>query len=131
MSKYAPYSEHKIIHCKDTNETCKGNMYLNTRHWKALRIRIYEKFCGQCQRCKETIPFDMANIHHRTYSRIGNEKDTDLILYCDKCHKIIHKEKKQCRQTNSEFQNFCSKLTKKEKAEALEILKRHFNYIDF
>lgn len=86
---------------------------------------------GQCQRCKETIPFDMANIHHRTYSRIGNEKDTDLILYCDKCHKIIHKEKKQGRQTNSEFQNFCNKLTKKEKAEALKILTKHFNYIDF
>lgn len=125
------YSEHKIIHCKDTDETCTGDKYLSSKHWKGLRIRIYEKFGGECQRCKEIIPFNVANIHHRTYLRIGNEKETDLILYCDRCHKIIHRAKKQGRQTNGDFQDFCSKLTKREKAEALEVLKKHFDYIDF
>lgn len=28
--------------------------------------------------------------HHRTYERLGDEKDEDLIGLCDLCHKYVH-----------------------------------------
>ena len=31
------------------------------------------------------------NSHHMDYSRIGNEKLTDLIVICRPCHETIHK----------------------------------------
>ena len=130
MRKYGPYSVHNLIHCKDTGETVNGNNYLNSKHWGGLRLKIYKKYDGICQRCKEDIPFSIADIHHRTYARMGNENENDLILYCKRCHKIIHNSKKKSREMSINLQDFCSKLTKEEKEEALTLLRKHFSYID-
>lgn len=40
--------------------------------------------CFQCGKEKNLI------VHHRTYSRVCNEKIADLIIACKKCHTDIH-----------------------------------------
>jgi len=61
--------------------------YLQTDHWKKMRKWALEFWDYKCALC-----YDDANlhVHHRTYIRMGNEKITDLIVLCDKCHDYHH-----------------------------------------
>jgi hypothetical protein len=68
--------------------------YLKTEHWLELKKRMWSsnvpKVCFACGigNCK-------LAIHHRTYTRIGREKISDLVFICDGCHKKIHEYKKK------------------------------------
>lgn len=124
MSGYM-YSEKKKIYCKDTNESCNGSNYLNSKHWRSLRIKIYEHFKGECQRCKTVIPMEQAVVHHRTYKRFGNEHIKDLILYCNSCHKTIHKNKKQWHETNKNIQFYIKQLTEEEKKKVISFIENN------
>ena len=126
MGKYGPYSPQKKIHCKDTGEDVIGSVYLQSKHWKQMRETVYEYYNHECQRCGDTIPLEVANIHHRTYKRLGNEKVTDLILYCEKCHACIHKSKRKGHAQNKTIQEMLCRLSKSEKAEAIALLMAHF-----
>ena len=123
------YMERKQIYCKDTGERCNGTNYLKTNHWKMKREHIYDVYGGECQRCHDVITREMAHVHHRSYKHMGNENDRDLILYCAKCHSIIHKAKREKKQENITVQWILGRLNKKEKKEALELLKREFAYV--
>ena len=73
------------IICKDTGEIVHDyKSYLNTRHWQIKRLQIakYRKYtCEICgKNCRETN--NRANIHHKTYVRIGNELNKDLSYLC-------------------------------------------------
>lgn len=87
------YNKRKIIYCKDTNETVTGEQYLNSKHWRILRKKIYDKYNGKCKKCHKTFDSQHMNVHHLTYKRIGKEKESDLVLLCEKCHSKIHDEK--------------------------------------
>lgn len=83
----------KNIYCKDTGEKVKTYTdYLRTDHWKNLRKQIIEKYGGECQRCHDIVG-ESGNVHHKTYKRLGHERLTDLTLYCNKCHKILHNKR--------------------------------------
>jgi len=60
--------------------------YLKTRHWSKTRKRILKKYNFVCYDCLEKA----VDVHHLTYERIGNERDSDLIPICIKCHSIRH-----------------------------------------
>lgn len=119
------YGQRKI-HCIDTGEICRAESYLNTKHWQQMRVKVYEHYQGVCQRCGDSIPFSMANVHHRTYKRQGNEKLNDLILYCNRCHLIIHKGKKETHEQNRDIGALIRKLDRQQRAEAIELIKKHF-----
>ena len=123
-----PYSKNKEIFCRDTNEHCTGETYLKSKHWQQMRKIVYEKYKGKCQRCGDCIPLGMANVHHRTYKRIGNENINDLILYCNKCHAIMHKDKALEKNRKKDLNSFINQLDRSERAEAFDILKNHFHY---
>ena len=124
----------KNIYCKDTGEIAKDyTSYLQTKHWKQLRSQVYENYNHECVRCHDIIPITYANIHHRKYKNIGKENPQDLILYCNRCHTIIHKKKKEAKTDKMDFVYFmgrCSKeLTSEEKSEVKEyITKKYFDY---
>lgn len=126
MGKYAPYDKRKTINCEDTGEVVSGDCYLSSRHWKQKRKEAYYFYKGQCQRCGDYIQLSVANIHHRTYKNMGKEKMTDLILYCNRCHRCIHNGRKQNRSLNGDIHNLIAILTPKEKAEAFNLLVYHF-----
>lgn len=117
----------KNIHCNDTGEIAKDyKAYLQTKHWKNLREKIYELYNHECARCRDIIPINYANIHHRKYKNIGKEKEQDLILYCNRCHKIIHNKKKTAKEQRLNFTNFmaqCNReLTNDEKNEIINYI---------
>lgn len=60
--------------------------YLHSRHWKTTKFLLYstKKRCSLCRSKKN------LNIHHKTYSRLGNENPSDLILLCQECHYLYH-----------------------------------------
>lgn len=63
--------------------------YLQTEHWKALRLRVLKSAVYRCQMCNADKPLD---VHHRTYKRLGRERLSDLTALCRDCHEKFHKE---------------------------------------
>lgn len=61
--------------------------YLQSEQWKerARRERRFNPNCSMCNRKGE------LHVHHRTYVRVGNEAQGDLIVLCDDCHTIFHR----------------------------------------
>jgi hypothetical protein len=66
--------------------------YLQTPHWKRRRedrLRVAGRRCQVCNRGSVQL-----NVHHRTYERLGEELDGDLIVLCRACHSTFHKHRK-------------------------------------
>ena len=65
--------------------------YLSSNIWAAKRgvfADRYEKRCGYCENtCAR------PNLHHLSYARLGNERDTDLVWLCEACHHNVHATK--------------------------------------
>lgn len=57
--------------------------YLQTDHWRETRAAAIKRtpFCALCPR--EEPPFE---VHHRDYTRIGEELPEDLTVLCGLCH---------------------------------------------
>ena len=123
----------KNIHCKDTNEVAADyKSYLQTKHWKQLRREVYELYNHECVRCHDIIPLTYANIHHRKYKNLGRESIKDLILYCNRCHTIVHNKKKKEKAERLDFTHFMARcnreLTKVEKDKIIKyITKKYFS----
>lgn len=68
--------------------------YLQTPEWKATRRRAIVRADGRCQVCNSK---ELLNAHHRTYERIGEEKNNDLVVLCGGptgCHTLFHRHRK-------------------------------------
>lgn len=86
MTDYFKYK--KIITCKDTGEVCVGyRKYLESKHWMLLRKLLVKKD-SRCAICNEIT--NNLQLHHLSYERIGFEKEMDLLILCDSCHKLVH-----------------------------------------
>ena len=64
--------------------------YLQTQHWINTREMALIRANYECQLCRSEY---RLQVHHNTYKNIGNEKDEDLIVLCEKCHKKHHGKK--------------------------------------
>jgi hypothetical protein len=65
--------------------------YLQTPHWKRRRedkLRVAGRSCQLCNRSSVVL-----NVHHRTYERLGEELDGDLIVLCRACHSTFHEHR--------------------------------------
>ena len=65
--------------------------YLKSVHWEKIKEE-YKKsdlFTGKCYTCEKDLK--TCHFHHQTYKRLGNERLTDIISICSKCHYYIHK----------------------------------------
>jgi hypothetical protein len=61
--------------------------YLSSEGWKAKRNMILNMWGNRCALCNEG---GELHLHHRDYSRVGNEEVTDVIPLCKKHHEIFH-----------------------------------------
>lgn len=66
--------------------------YLQSPVWKLTRDRIIKERGHICEVCGATDT--TVNVHHKTYDRRGYEADTDLIVLCQPCHELFHKNGK-------------------------------------
>lgn len=62
--------------------------YLLSDEWKNKKQSLINKRGDRCEKCFFKKPLD---VHHKTYERIFNEPDEDLILLCRDCHKYHHR----------------------------------------
>lgn len=61
--------------------------YLQSEHWKETRRQALKRAGFKCQLCNQG---GMLDVHHRTYERRGEEKNSDLIVLCRPCHAKFH-----------------------------------------
>jgi 5-methylcytosine-specific restriction endonuclease McrA len=61
--------------------------YLESDKWKALAAETRRLANHRCQVCYSD---GQLHIHHRTYERVGNEFQSDLIALCSSCHTLFH-----------------------------------------
>jgi len=63
------------------------SQYLDSDAWKQRRTHVRRRSRGWCERCKVG---RIADVHHLTYERVGNEEADDLIAVCRPCHEYLH-----------------------------------------
>ena len=63
--------------------------YLGSREWKERRAEWMSRNDCDCYCCGKKWRKGF-NLHHRTYERLGKEKDTDMVMVCLPCHDQIH-----------------------------------------
>jgi hypothetical protein len=61
--------------------------YLKSHDWAAKREVCLTAWLSRCAICCST---EGLEVHHRTYERLGHEKEGDLIPLCSKCHGKFH-----------------------------------------
>lgn len=66
--------------------------YLASPEWQETRLARLKSARFSCQVCNASRV--RLNVHHRTYERRGNEQAGDLIVLCEDCHHLFHKQGK-------------------------------------
>jgi len=61
--------------------------YIQSPEWKQMAVRIRERQGNRCKLCGRDSALD---VHHHTYSRLGHERDGDLVGLCRRCHEKLH-----------------------------------------
>lgn len=86
------FPEEDIEQPKSRKMTWKEKYYevIASARWKKIRQRFINKANGTCPKCgwkKESWDKSRTlDLHHKTYERLGNERDSDLELVCSVCH---------------------------------------------
>ena len=81
------YAVSKSVFSPNGNTETNYHEYLQSEVWKE-RARLERGRNPNCSLCNRK---GMLHVHHRTYVRLGNEKDGDLVVLCDECHELFHK----------------------------------------
>lgn len=94
-------------------------VYLKSEHWKATRARAIELAGKKCSRCRKSagalldvpgVRFGVCihlEVHHRTYERLWFERDSDLEVLCQLCHRYQH-------GTESDFQRHAMHMVERQ-----------------
>jgi hypothetical protein len=61
--------------------------YLGSEEWAEKKEAALKRADYACQLCKSV---ENLNVHHNTYQRTGHEKDSDLVVLCERCHHWFH-----------------------------------------
>jgi hypothetical protein len=64
---------------------------INSFRWRGLKMRLLSQRGKRCQRCNQ--PRWPLELHHKTYERLGEERDDDLELLCSQCHVVADEER--------------------------------------
>src|SRR6185436_6516480 len=65
--------------------------YLLSTHWAQIWATFYRSLPPGVKRCAACgLSGVKLSVHHRTYRRLGRERNRDLVLVCGECHWQIH-----------------------------------------
>jgi hypothetical protein len=64
--------------------------YIESDAWKEKADAAKQRAWYRCQVCNASEKNISLHAHHRTYDRLGMERDDDLTVLCDECHNIYH-----------------------------------------
>jgi hypothetical protein len=65
--------------------------YIASEEWARKSEAAKIKAGYRCQLCSVSGLIVQLDTHHNTYERLGNERDTDLVVLCTECHERFHK----------------------------------------
>lgn len=68
---------------------------MQSAEWAERKKRYFfnhERKCRACGSCSS------IELHHKTYARMGEERDQDLVALCRRCHKALHAEQKRTKE---------------------------------
>jgi 5-methylcytosine-specific restriction endonuclease McrA len=68
------------------------NAYMQSSQWSRRRSRYFETHRKVCKACGVIRSIEL---HHKTYARLGNERDQDLVPLCHRCHLSLHRSQKK------------------------------------
>jgi len=71
--------------------------YLATAWWRLRRHARLKKAGGKCERCGRVTTFQ--DVHHVYYTRLGEERDSDLEVVCRDCHNKHHVDESRRQHT--------------------------------
>ena len=76
--------------------------YISSKEWKIKRDYLIEKTYStecpdqsdrygnyRCQECGWFFQKNQLQVHHLHYNTLGHEKEKDLIVVCERCHKDL------------------------------------------
>jgi 5-methylcytosine-specific restriction endonuclease McrA len=61
--------------------------YLKTAHWKRIRNLAIENADCHCQVCSSQ---EKLEVHHNNYLCLWAEQEADLVVLCERCHRLYH-----------------------------------------
>ena len=76
----------KVATAKKTHKE-KYYEYLKSDQWRLMRDGLFYRRGKECERCGGK---DDIIIHHKTYDNVFKEKEEDLEVLCNHCHKVEH-----------------------------------------
>lgn len=82
--------------------------YLASDAWAQRRKAVLQRTNGKCQRCGNPA----TEVHHKTYERLGQERDSDLEAVCSTCHKDADRQRASqtaARQWDARLDGWASK----------------------
>lgn len=62
--------------------------YIASEEWTQRRERYFSDRPKRCRACNSR---RYIQLHHKTYDRMGNEIDSDLVPLCVLCHEEVHR----------------------------------------
>lgn len=69
--------------------------YIASAAWKRRRDDRIAKAGNACEHCGYTVWSRKLEVHHKTYERLGHERDEDLEVLCEDCHVRADEERAQ------------------------------------
>lgn len=61
--------------------------YIKSPEWRVRANEAKQRAEWQCALCDEKKALE---VHHRTYARLGRERQNDLVVLCWRCHRRHH-----------------------------------------
>lgn len=68
--------------------------YINSLEWMKKSGEAKRRAGYKCQVCNRSNSETVLHTHHRTYERLGAEREQDLIVLCRECHRIFHENRR-------------------------------------
>ena len=69
--------------------------YITSDLWRIRKRRYFETHERKCRACNSK---KRIHLHHKTYRRLGEERDADLVPLCHSCHTALHIRQKNTGQ---------------------------------
>jgi phage terminase large subunit GpA-like protein len=66
--------------------------YITSDLWRIRKRRYFETHERKCRACSSR---KRIHLHHKTYKRLGEERDADLVPLCHSCHTSLHTRQKK------------------------------------
>ena len=68
----------------------KYQKFISSEKWNIIKHIIVRKRGYKCELCGH---IRNIQLHHKNYDhKLGYEREEDLILLCDRCHKVSHQD---------------------------------------